>query len=91
MATGATPRERAEQLIDDFSLFDSWEDRYRYLIDLGRKLPPFAVPTSPYRLSGTPAEIHAVPPRHGEHTEEVLLEYGFSKDEIAGLRASKVV
>jgi crotonobetainyl-CoA:carnitine CoA-transferase CaiB-like acyl-CoA transferase len=54
-------------------------------------LPPFAVPTSPYRLSGTPAEIHAVPPRHGEHTEEVLTEYGFSKDEIANLRASKVV
>jgi crotonobetainyl-CoA:carnitine CoA-transferase CaiB-like acyl-CoA transferase len=30
-------------------------------------------------------------PRHGEHTEEVLTEYGFSKDEIAKLRATKVV
>lgn len=27
------------QLVEDFSLFDDWEDRYRYLIDLGRKLP----------------------------------------------------
>lgn len=26
-------------LIDDFALFDNWEDRYRYLIDLGRSLP----------------------------------------------------
>ena len=25
-----------------FEFFDTWEDRYRYLIDLGRKLPPMA-------------------------------------------------
>lgn len=28
-----------ETLVENFSLFDDWEDRYRYLIDLGRKLP----------------------------------------------------
>lgn len=28
------------ELVDDFAFFDSWEDRYRYLIDLGRALPP---------------------------------------------------
>jgi len=28
-----------QTLIDDFALFDDWEDRYRYLIDMGRKLP----------------------------------------------------
>ncbi|HMM63083.1 MAG: SufE family protein [Mesorhizobium sp.] len=26
---------------DDFSLLDEWEDRYRYLIELGEALPPF--------------------------------------------------
>jgi cysteine desulfuration protein SufE len=26
---------------DDLSVFDDWEDRYRYIIELGRKLPPF--------------------------------------------------
>jgi cysteine desulfuration protein SufE len=26
---------------DDFSLLDEWEDRYRYVIDLGAALPPF--------------------------------------------------
>jgi len=31
--------ENLETLIEDFALFDDWEDRYRYLIDLGRKLP----------------------------------------------------
>lgn len=30
-----------ERIIDDFELLDSWDDRYRYLIELGRKLPPF--------------------------------------------------
>ena len=28
------------ELAENFALFDDWEDRYRYLIDLGRKLPP---------------------------------------------------
>ncbi|TGQ46999.1 MULTISPECIES: SufE family protein [unclassified Mesorhizobium] len=26
---------------DDFSLLDEWEDRYRYVIELGEGLPPF--------------------------------------------------
>lgn len=28
-------------VIDTFEVFDDWEDRYRYLIELGRKLPPY--------------------------------------------------
>ena len=31
-----------ETLIDDFEILDDWEDRYRYVIDLGRSLPPLA-------------------------------------------------
>ena len=31
---------QADELIETFSLFDEWEDRYRFLIDLGRELPP---------------------------------------------------
>ena len=30
---------RIKQIIDDFELLDSWDDRYRYVIELGRKLP----------------------------------------------------
>ena len=29
----------ADDLIDDLSFFDSWEDRYKYIIDLGKQLP----------------------------------------------------
>jgi len=31
-----------EEIIDNFSVLDDWDDRYRYLIDLGRELPPLA-------------------------------------------------
>ncbi len=34
--------ERIEKIIDDFELLDSWDDRYRYVIELGRKLPPLS-------------------------------------------------
>ncbi|TNE43472.1 MAG: SufE family protein [Deltaproteobacteria bacterium] len=30
-----------EELVDNFEFLDSWEERYSYIIDLGRKLPPF--------------------------------------------------
>ncbi|MCP4315217.1 MAG: SufE family protein [Hyphomicrobiales bacterium] len=29
-----------EQIIDDFDFLDDWEDRYRYVIELGRTLDP---------------------------------------------------
>ena len=29
--------QHVEDLVEDFSFFDDWEDRYRYLIDLGRQ------------------------------------------------------
>jgi cysteine desulfuration protein SufE len=36
------PRAVQDEIIDSFSLFPEWLDRYQYLIDLGRKLPPLA-------------------------------------------------
>lgn len=30
-----------EQLVERFAFFNDWKDRYQYLIDLGKKLPPF--------------------------------------------------
>ena len=29
-----------DDIISDFALLDDWEERYRYIIDLGRHLPP---------------------------------------------------
>ncbi|MHA1523555.1 MAG: SufE family protein [Alphaproteobacteria bacterium] len=33
---------RVEKLIEDFDILEDWEDRYRYVIDLGRTLPELA-------------------------------------------------
>ena len=29
-----------KEIVEEFSLFDSWDDKYEYIIDLGKKLPP---------------------------------------------------
>jgi cysteine desulfuration protein SufE len=31
-----------DEILDNFALLDEWDDRYRYLIELGRQLPPLA-------------------------------------------------
>jgi cysteine desulfuration protein SufE len=31
-----------DDIIEDFALLDEWDDRYRYVIELGRTLPPLA-------------------------------------------------
>ena len=32
-------KEIQEEIIDEFSMFDDWMQRYEYIIDLGKKLP----------------------------------------------------
>lgn len=31
-----------DDILENFSVLDDWDDRYRYLIELGRELPPLA-------------------------------------------------
>jgi crotonobetainyl-CoA:carnitine CoA-transferase CaiB-like acyl-CoA transferase len=45
----------------------------------------------PVSLSRTPSDIVAATPLLGEHTDEVLAEFGFGKDEISKLRAEKTL
>jgi crotonobetainyl-CoA:carnitine CoA-transferase CaiB-like acyl-CoA transferase len=39
----------------------------------------------------TPSRLAAAPPERGEHTDEILREFGFTDTEIASLRTAKVV
>src|SRR3954447_25229649 len=40
MNNQATIEEIEKEIVEEFSLFDSWDDKYEYIIDLGKKLPP---------------------------------------------------
>ena len=36
-----TLEEKKQQVIEDFSLYEEWLDKYEYLIELGKSLEPF--------------------------------------------------
>lgn len=40
MNENETIKEREEEIVEEFSLFDSWEEKYEFIIDLGKKLEP---------------------------------------------------
>jgi cysteine desulfuration protein SufE len=44
---------------DELSLFDDWMDRYQYIIELGRKLPPFptAWQNDAHRIPGCQSQV----------------------------------
>lgn len=35
-----TIAEIEDEIVEEFALFDSWDDKYEYIIDLGKKLSP---------------------------------------------------
>ncbi len=51
--------EAERELIEEFSFFDNWMDRYEYLIELGRKLPvmPEALRTEEALLKGCQSRV----------------------------------
>jgi len=58
-----------DELIENFTLFDEWEDRYRYLIDLGRNLPPLddRYHTDAFKVEGCMSQVWLVPqPAEGD-------------------------
>ncbi|MBM3140719.1 MAG: CoA transferase [Chloroflexi bacterium] len=49
------------------------------------------IPGAPYRLSETPWAIRRPPPLLGQHTAEVIAEFGRGADEVAALREAGVI
>lgn len=51
-----------EEIVDNFALLEDWEDRYRYLIDLGSRLPPMAeaLKTEETRVRGCMSQVWMV-------------------------------
>ena len=52
-----------EELIENFEFLDSWEDKYRYIIELGEKLEPLAEKfhTSEWQVKGCQSQVWLVP------------------------------
>ena len=47
------------EIIENFELLEEWDDRYRYLIELGRALPPLpdAVRTDANKVQGCASQV----------------------------------
>lgn len=52
---------------------------------------PLTLVGQPVALSRTPSKLVAMPPELGEHTSQVLREFGFSAKEIAALRKAQAI
>jgi cysteine desulfuration protein SufE len=57
-----TPQQAQDAIADEFSFFSDWTERYQYLIDLGRKLPPFpaALQTDAHKVQGCQSQVWLV-------------------------------
>jgi cysteine desulfuration protein SufE len=49
-------------IAEEFGFFSDWTERYQYLIDLGRKLPPFPEhwKTTEYKVAGCQSQVWLV-------------------------------
>ena len=52
-----------EEVIDTFEFVEDWEERYRYIIELGRELPPLAATemTDAFKVRGCQSQVWLVP------------------------------
>ena len=48
-----------QSIVDDFSLFDSWVDRYEYIVELGKQLTDLPVDcrTDKYKVKGCQSQV----------------------------------
>src|SRR6478735_7618480 len=55
----ATPDAAQDAIAEEFAFFGDWTERYQYLIDLGRKLPPFpeALKTEERKVQGCQSQV----------------------------------
>lgn len=54
-----------QQILDDFALLEGWEDRYAYLIDLAKNVPPMPdeLKTKSHLVKGCMSQVWLVPER----------------------------
>lgn len=54
-----TAEAAQDAIVDEFAFFGDWTERYQYLIDLGRKLPPFpeTLRTDEHKVHGCQSQV----------------------------------
>jgi len=67
-------QQQADDLIDAFEMFDDWEDKYGFLIDLGRKLPalPEAEKTEENRIQGCQSRVWVIAEKRAASEGDVI-------------------
>ena len=52
-----------DEIIEDFEFLDDWEDRYRYIIELGKKMSPLesALKVASTKVDGCASQVWIVP------------------------------
>ena len=60
--------EREAEILGDFEVFDDWADRYRYLIELGEKLPalPDEFKTEANKVQGCQSQVWLRAEKNGD-------------------------
>ncbi|MFY9641323.1 MAG: SufE family protein [Rhodomicrobium sp.] len=73
-----------EEIVENFSVLDDWEDRYRYLIELGRELEPLAdnERTPETKVRGCASQVWLITLLSGRGPEAVLKFRGDSDAHI---------
>jgi cysteine desulfuration protein SufE len=68
-----------DELIDNFSFLDSWEDRYKYLIELGSQLPHISdeLKTEEWKVPGCQSQVWIIP-----HYEKAHIYFEGDSDAI---------
>lgn len=73
-----------DTLVEDFEFLDDWEDRYRYVIELGKSLPPFAEAErcETYKVEGCVSQVWLRVARETRDGRTVLVFSGDSDAHI---------
>lgn len=73
-----------QEIIDDFGVIDEWDERYRYIIELGRKMTPLdpALRTDAVKVRGCASQVWLVSKREAVDGREVLTFVGDSDAHI---------
>ncbi len=72
-----------DQIIDDFEFLDDWEDRYRYVIELGKALDPLPETqrTEANKVRGCASQVWLVTTR-GEDDGHPVLHFAGDSDAL---------